>query len=150
RDGRRLVDVSESTGRVRAAVRVVDLQRGRVATVSHDSSRRFGTDDFGASFAPNGKTILFTNASPTGVPTLGGSEIRFVRPDGRGERRLTYHCAVPDESLGGHIYGTWLDDVVVARNHLRDTIICGRGHDVVIADRFDRIAADCESVKHPR
>jgi Tol biopolymer transport system component len=146
RDGRRLVDVTESTGRVRAALRVVDLRRGRIAAVSHDSSQRFGTDDFGASFSPSGKTIVFTSASPTGVPTLGGSELRFVQPDGRSERRLTYHCAVVEESRGARIYGTWLDDLVRARNGLRDTVVCGRGRDVVAADRADRVAPDCESV----
>src|SRR5256714_2969168 len=149
-DGRRLVDSSESTGRVRAALRVVDLRRGRVATVSHDSSQRFGADDFGATFSPGGKTLLFVSASLTGSPTLGGSELRFVRPDGRGERRLTYHCAVVENSVGAHVYGTWLDDLVLARNHLRDTIVCGRGSDVVVADRGDRVATDCESVRRAR
>ncbi len=147
RDGRRLVDVTESTGRTRAALHVVDLGRRRVRVVSHDSSQRFGSDDFGASFSPNGKTIAFISASPTGVPTLGGSEIRFVHPDGRNEHRLTYHCAVVEDGLGTHMYGTWLDDLILGRNGVRDTIVCGRGHDEVSADRVDRVAADCESVK---
>ncbi len=145
RDGRRLVDATQSIGRTRAAVHVVDLRRGRVSTVSHDSSQRFGTDDFGASFSPNGKTIMFT-----GLPTLGGSELRFVRPDGRSERRLTYHCAVVEDGLGARLYGTWLDDLILARNGLRDSIVCGRGRDVVIADRVDRVAPDCESVRRAR
>ena len=146
-DGHRLVDVTESTGRTRAALHVVDLRRGRVRVVSHDSSQRFGSDDFGASFSPNRKTIAFISASPTGVPTLGGSEIRFVHPDGRNEHRLTYHCAVVEDGLGTHMYGTWLDDLILGRNGVRDTIVCGRGHDEVSADRVDRVAADCESVK---
>jgi Tol biopolymer transport system component len=150
RDSRRLVDVTPGTGRARSAVRVVDLRRGRVLTVSHDGSRTFGIDALGATFSPNGKAILFSSWSPTGVPTLGGSELRFVRSDGRGERRLTYHCAVPDESAGGRIYGTWLDDVVRARNGLRDTVVCGRGRDLVLADRTDRVARDCESVRRAR
>ena len=118
--------------------------------MSHDSSQRFGADDFGASFTPSGQTILFTSWSPTGVPTLGGSELRFVRPDGRSEGRLTYHCAVVEDGRGAHIYGTWLDDVVLARNGLRDTVACGRGYDVVSGDRLDRVARDCESVRRAR
>ncbi len=66
-NGRRLADVTESTGRTRAALQVVELQGRRVRVVSHDSSQRFGTDDFGASFSPDGNTIAFISASPTGV-----------------------------------------------------------------------------------
>ena len=146
-NGRRLVDVTESTGRTRAALHVVELQGRRVRVVSHDSSQRFGTDDFGASFSPDGNTIAFISASPTGVPTLGGSEIRLVYADGRNEHRLTYHCAVVEDGLGTHMYGTWLDDLILARNGKTDTIVCGPGHDLVTADRRDRIAADCELVK---
>jgi len=146
-DSLRLVDVTQETGRARAAVRVVDLRRNSVRRVSHDGSRSFGTDASGASFSPTGKTILFTSASPTGVPQLGGSELRLVRPDGRSERRLTYHCVVPDESQGVHIYATGLPDIVLARNALRDKISCGGGDDLVLADRFDRAARDCETVK---
>ena len=70
-----------------------------------------------------------------------------MRPDGRSERRLTYHCVVPDESQGVHIYATGLPDIVLARNDLRDKISCGGGDDLVLADRFDRAARDCETVK---
>lgn len=150
RDGKRLVDNTDSTGRIRSELHVVDVLRGRVKTVSHDSSQRFGTDDFGAAFSPNGKTIAFTSASLTGVPTLGGSEVRFVRLDGRSEHRLTYHCAIVEDGLGAHLYGTWLDDRILARNGVRDTIVCGRGCDLVIADRIDRVATDCESVRRPQ
>jgi hypothetical protein len=31
----------------------------------------------------------------------------------------------------------------------RDTITCGAGHDVVLADRLDRVARDCEVVRRP-
>jgi hypothetical protein len=31
----------------------------------------------------------------------------------------------------------------------RDTITCGAGHDVVVADRLDRVARDCEVVRRP-
>jgi hypothetical protein len=41
----------------------------------------------------------------------------------------------------------WLDDVIVARNHLRDTIVCGPGRDRVLAARRDRVTPGCESVR---
>jgi len=57
---------------------------------------------------------------------------------------------VVEDGLGAHLYGTWLDDLILARNGLRDSIVCGRGRDVVIADRVDRVAPDCESVRRAR
>jgi hypothetical protein len=81
------------------------------------------------------------------TPAVGGTEIRLVRRDGHAERRLTYHCGVVDEGVGGRVYGTWLADIVLARNKLRDTISCGPGHDVAYADRRDRTAPDCEVVR---
>src|SRR5205085_9400587 len=125
---------------------VVDLRRRRVVTVSHDGGRLFGADAYDPAFAPSGSTILFGASSPSG----GVAELRYVQADGRRERRLTYHCVVPDESVGGRVYGTWLDDRVLARNGLRDTILCGRGRDVVFADPADRVARDCETVRHAR
>src|SRR4051794_35722331 len=38
------------------------------------------------------------------------------------------------------------DDVVHARDEARDTIACGDGADTVVADAYDSVAADCESV----
>ena len=122
------------------SVRVIDLRSGRVRTVSHDASRFFGSDDIEAT--GSGRTIAFTS-----IPRMGGSEIRFVGADGRGERRLTYHCALVDEGAGGRIYGTWLGDVVLARNNLRDRVFCGPGRDVAYVDRRDRVARDCERVR---
>ena len=37
-------------------------------------------------------------------------------------------------------------DVVLARDGRRDSVSCGRGRDVVVADRLDRVGADCERV----
>jgi Tol biopolymer transport system component len=121
-------------------VRVVDLRSGRVRVVSNDSSRFFGSDDVEAT--ASGRTIAFTS-----TPRVGGGEIRLVGVDGRSERRLTYHCALVDESAGGRVYGTWLGDVVLARNNLRDLVFCGPGHDVAYVDRRDRVARDCERVR---
>jgi TolB protein len=143
----RLLDVTDDSGRRRPALHLIDVARGRVTTITHDGSQQFGADDFAPSVAPNGKLVAFTSGSLTGVPTLGGSEIRLVRPNGRGERRLTYHCGDVEESSGATVYGTWLDDLVLARNGHRDRIHCGAGNDVVIADRRDRTGRDCESVR---
>ena len=145
--GRRLLDVTDPSARARPALHMIDVARGRVRAITHDGSKRFGADDFAPSFAPKRKLIAFSSASLSGVPTLGGSEIRFVRPDGRAERRLTYHCGAVDDGLGTRMVGTWLDDVMLARNGHRDTIVCGPGDDVVVADRRDRAAHDCESVQ---
>ena len=41
-------------------------------------------------------------------------------------------------------------DRVSARNRRRDRIRCGAGRDVVLADGFDAVAADCERVGRPR
>jgi Tol biopolymer transport system component len=37
-------------------------------------------------------------------------------------------------------------DIVLARDGRRDRVMCGTGRDVVVADRLDRVAADCEKV----
>ncbi len=140
-DGDALVDVSPS-GRQHGAVHVVRLASARVRTVSHDASHMFGSDDSAASITPNRKTIVFSS-----TPVVGGSEIRLVHRDGRAEHRLSYHCAIVDEGAGGHVYGTWLGDIVRARNNLHDTITCGAGYDIADADRRDRVARDCETVR---
>jgi Tol biopolymer transport system component len=139
-DGRTLVDATPSD-RAHGAVRLVDLRTHRVHTLTHDASRSFGSDDAAPTGSRTGVAIAFVS-----TPRLGGSEIRLVRADGRLERRLTYHCVVPDENTGGRIYGTWLADVVLARNHLRDTVFCGPGRDVALVDHGDR-ARGCERVR---
>lgn len=147
--GDRLVDRNGRLGRwlsntslvdSNGSVRVVDLRTGIVRTVSHDGSRLFGSDDSAAT--ASGHRIAFTS-----TPNVGGSEIRFVGVDGRKERRLTYHCALVDEGAGGRVYGTWLADVVLARNKLRDRVFCGPGRDVAYVDHRDRVARDCERVR---
>jgi Ca2+-binding RTX toxin-like protein len=42
------------------------------------------------------------------------------------------------------------DDLVRANNGARDYVRCGAGRDVVVADRRDRIASDCERVRRTR
>jgi hypothetical protein len=38
-------------------------------------------------------------------------------------------------------------DVIYARDGYRDLITCGRGRDLVIADRFDRVSRSCERIR---
>jgi hypothetical protein len=38
-------------------------------------------------------------------------------------------------------------DVIYARDGYRDLISCGRGRDLVIADRKDKVSRDCERVR---
>jgi hypothetical protein len=67
----------------------------------------------------------------------------------------------PDELRGGRgsdllvggrggdvLFGAAGDDRFSARDGRVDTISCGGGHDVVVADRRDHVAADCERVSH--
>jgi hypothetical protein len=39
------------------------------------------------------------------------------------------------------------NDVINTRDGQRDVVNCGRGHDRVRADRNDKVASNCESVK---
>jgi Tol biopolymer transport system component len=148
-NGRWLVDYTQPL-RGRAQLHVVDTRTGRVRTVTHDASTVFGADDLQPSWSPDGTTIAFASANLSSPgATMQGGELRFVRPDGRAERRLTYHCAGADN--GGspnRINGSWLPDLVLARNGVRDDVVCGGGYDVVYAERRDRVRRDCESVRY--
>jgi len=124
------------------AIRVADLATGRVRTATHDASVFYGSDDFQPAVAPSGKTMAFA-----AEPELGGNELRFVQLDGRHEHRLTYHCIRPDENTGGAIFGTWLPDVIDARNRFHDTVSCGAGYDLAYVDRRDRVGRGCELVR---
>jgi dipeptidyl aminopeptidase/acylaminoacyl peptidase len=140
-DGRHVVDVLYvGRGLAHNAIRVADLMTGRVRTATHDASLFYGSDDVQPAVGPNG-TIAFA-----AEPEFSSFELRFVRLDGRNERRLTYHCVRLDENAGTAIYGTWLADVIDARNQFRDTVSCGAGHDIVYADRRDHVGRSCEIV----
>src|SRR4051812_12825608 len=142
-DGRHLLGVLYvGRGSVHNAIRVADLSTGRVRTVTHDASVFYGSDDLQPAVAPSGKTIAFA-----AEPELGGTELRFVQPDGGDEHRLTYHCIRPDDGAGRAIFGTWLPDVIYARNRFRDTVSCGAGYDVAYVDRRDRVGRGCELVR---
>ena len=162
-DGQRIVDVHQPV-RGRYSLHVVDLRTGRVSPITHDSSPRSGADDFDPHFSPDGKLVSFTSDMLASRQPLGGSELRIIRSDGRKEHRLTYHCAIVGGGFGAEFDGTWLADVIVgtpgydeirgwggddtvySRDRRDDSIRCGRGRDLVYADRLDRIARDCETV----
>jgi Tol biopolymer transport system component len=109
-----------------------------------------------------------TPSSPVG---LGPGEIRLVNVAGTNERRLTHQCVI-GTARANRLLGTRFNDVVVAgggndqidgregpdlivagtgndriaaRDGTRDRIVCGPGRDVVVADRRDLVARDCES-----
>jgi Tol biopolymer transport system component len=140
-DGRHIVDVLYvGRGLVHHALRIADLATGRVRTLTHDASLFYGSDDFQPTAAPG--TIAFA-----AEPQFGGTELRLIRPDGRRERRLTYHCASREENAGESFFGTWLPDVVNTRNQFRDIVSCGGGVDIAYVDRRDRVRRDCEVVR---
>jgi len=59
-----------------------------------------------------------------------------------------------DTLVGGpgrdRISGGLGPDLIEVRDGERDVVRCGRGDDVVFADRLDRVAKDCEQVVRPR
>jgi hypothetical protein len=48
------------------------------------------------------------------------------------------------------LFGDEDGDRIVSRDRFRDEVDCGDGYDTVIADRLDRVAADCERVHRGR
>jgi hypothetical protein len=70
---------------------------------------------------------LMGNPRPDGAPVTG----RRIR----GKRG-------PDVLRGGPG-----DDTLIARDRYRDSVLCGAGRDLVLADRRDRIGRGCEIVK---
>jgi Tol biopolymer transport system component len=144
-DGSRLVDVTTGSANRRPEVHVVDLRTGRVRVVTRDGSLRFGADDVEATWSISMKKIVVASANlGRRGATMNGGELRLVTADGRREWRLTYHCATGR----GEINGSWLPDIVLARNGVRDYVACAGGYDVVYAERRDRVRPDCESVRY--
>lgn len=99
-------------------------------------------------------------------------ELHTIQVDGRGERRLTYHCAFGSPQDDRAVRGTYLadriftyggvdevnpgrgrdvvlagagNDRVLARDGERDVVFCGPGRDTVFADRRDLLHG-CEVV----
>jgi len=79
-----------------------------------------------------------------GDDALSGGRGDDVVKGGDGHDRVTVDAPGHDRITTGRG-----DDRVVAVNRWRDVISCGPGHDSVLADRIDRVAADCERVARP-
>jgi Tol biopolymer transport system component len=73
-------------------------------------------------------------------------ELHTIGIDGRGERRLTYHCQFGSARPDPRLRGTYLDDIIIARDGQPDVIECGRGRDLVYVDRKDRLRS-CEIIR---
>ncbi|HEY7147896.1 MAG TPA: hypothetical protein VH420_00475 [Gaiellaceae bacterium] len=93
-----------------------------------------------------GKCGTTTEAKQRVVGTRGSDQLCGGRADdrlqgGSGNDQLR-GGAGKDLTVGGP--GR---DTIFARDGFRDRITCGRGRDVVFADRLDRVARDCERVR---
>jgi Tol biopolymer transport system component len=92
------------------------------------------------SWSPTGNTIAYA------VSSCGARQgIHLVRPDGRGERRLTAVCEI-DAARAARIRGTAFTDEIWAIDRTTQHISCGTGNDIVHANVGDVVAADCEQV----
>lgn len=94
-------------------------------------------------------TIAGTNGSDVLRGTPGNDSIY-----GRGGNDRLFGLAGNDLLGGGRgrdrIDGGTGDDRILAREQARDTIHCGAGGDVVVADRVDSVSGTCESILRPR
>jgi hypothetical protein len=87
---------------------------------------------------PGGTRIVYA------LRSNGRDGFRSVAIDGRNDAPLV-PCL--GKGHGDKVYGTPLNDVINVRNGSADTVACGGGHDIVIADRNDKVAPDCELVR---
>ncbi len=106
---------------------------------------------------------IFTVRTPTLATTSGtdGKDVIVgVQGDGGNDRINARDGNDRASGLGGDdritggaghdkLSGGDGDDDIRARDGERDRISCGAGRDVVVADRVDRVARDCERVKLP-
>ncbi len=94
-----------------------------------------------------GPDVLRGGAGNDTLRGLGGKDRLF---GGSGNDRL-FGNAGNDRLEGGKgrdiLDAGQGNDSIVARDKAVDTIRCGRGRDVVIADRADKVARDCETVR---
>lgn len=125
---------------------------GRYRALSDESMQRerFWVDKVDAEWSPDGRSIAYTTEDLTQQgadgPVPGArSEVWIANPRTLSERRLTYHCESPIQHARV-LYGTHLADTILVRDGIRETVFCGRGRDLVIADRRDLAAPDCEVV----
>lgn len=120
-----------------------DLRRGRVES-SLGSDRLRGIENFmggtlGDSIRGDRKSNVLVGGP--GDDLLSGRGGRDVLRGGPGK----------DVLVGGRgrdrIFGGADDDSISSRDGTRDIVRCGGGIDTVSADRFDKVASDCESVR---
>jgi hypothetical protein len=123
----------------------------RIRYHDHRHKHRQGTDDLpapadvrheGSWAAPNGpgrqlpgQRIVYDLSVP-----YGG--YRTVSITGRNDERL-----LACRGFASKVIGSQLNDLIYVRNGTRDTVDCKAGNDVVLADRTDRIARNCETVR---
>ncbi|MFL6005050.1 MAG: Ig-like domain-containing protein [Gaiellaceae bacterium] len=89
----------------------------------------------------SGRDVLRGTARRDTLRGLGGNDVLY----GLGGNDLLVGGAGRDRFSGGAG-----NDVLRADDRQRDVVACGPGRDVVYADRFDRIARDCERVVRHR
>jgi uncharacterized repeat protein (TIGR01451 family) len=94
-----------------------------------------------------GPDVLRGGAGNDSLRGLGGNDRLY---GGSGNDRL-FGNAGADRLDGGKgrdiLDGGAGNDTILARDRTVDTIRCGAGRDVVTADRTDRVAKDCETVR---
>jgi Tol biopolymer transport system component len=126
--------------------------RVSVAAREPDPDRTAGARTAVASVLPctilgtDGDDTVLTGRAPDRICGLGG---RDRIESGRGADYVDGGSSA-DRIDGGRgrdrLVGGGGPDTVVAWDEERDVIACGDGVDVVLADRVDRVAADCEHV----
>jgi hypothetical protein len=122
------------------------LADGRhVLSVGSGGCRRYGIleiDVFARTVTRLTNRCRITGTSQADV--LNGSPLRDLI-DGLGGNDTIVGGGGDDRLSGGAG-----DDTIRSRDRYRDTVLCGPGRDVVVADRADRVEKDCERVKRLR
>ncbi|MBL8775961.1 MAG: FG-GAP repeat protein [Acidimicrobiales bacterium] len=145
--------------------------------VSRRCSGLLATVDLGQQQSPTtGDDVVVGTSAADDLDTLGGADLvcALVLADtvnaGAGNDTVVgdrgadeLYGGQGDDTLGGgrgndELYGGAGDDLLrggelgdlIVGGKGADTIRCGGGYDVVIADRFDSVAADCELVRGER
>lgn len=95
-----------------------------------------------------GRVFVGTAARDVLQGTIGADLLRAHAGDDRvlggpGRDRLNGGVGVDDLEAGAG------NDVVFAHDRRADRVACGRGNDVAVVDRRDRVARSCESVRAP-
>lgn len=86
----------------------------------------------------------------SGDDVLKGGDGDDLLRGGRGSDRLDGgdgNDELVSDRGGGRVSAGGGDDRVRAANGAQDTVLCGLGFDTVVADRTDRVAPSCESVR---